>query len=46
MKSNKALRILGLRVIPTDHGGFETFVEHLALYIAKNACIYVRRLYA
>ncbi len=27
------LRILGIRGIPANHGGFETFAEHLALYL-------------
>jgi glycosyltransferase involved in cell wall biosynthesis len=29
----KHLRILGTRGIPAAHGGFETFAEHLALYL-------------
>lgn len=29
----KTLRILGIRGIPAAHGGFETFAEHLALYL-------------
>lgn len=29
----KTLRILGTRGIPAAHGGFETFAEHLALYL-------------
>lgn len=29
----KTLRILGIRGIPASHGGFETFAEHLALYL-------------
>jgi len=33
---NKTLRILGTRGIPAQHGGFETFVEHLAPYLADN----------
>lgn len=30
------LRILGTRGIPAAHGGFETFAEHLALFLAKR----------
>lgn len=29
----KSLRILGIRGIPANHGGFETFAEQLALYL-------------
>ena len=29
----RCLRILGTRGIPASHGGFETFAEHLALYL-------------
>lgn len=29
----KTLRILGIRGIPAAHGGFETFAEHLSLYL-------------
>lgn len=29
----KTLRILGTRGVPAAHGGFETFAEHLALYL-------------
>ncbi|GJL74281.1 DUF1972 domain-containing protein [Nitrosomonas sp.] len=36
MESNKSLRILGTRGVPAQHGGFETFAEHLALYLAEN----------
>lgn len=32
----KVLRILGTRGIPAAHGGFETFAEHLALYLARR----------
>jgi len=32
----KALRILGTRGVPAAHGGFETFAEHLALYLVKQ----------
>jgi glycosyltransferase involved in cell wall biosynthesis len=35
--NDKTLIILGVRGIPATHGGFETFVEHLSLYlIAKG----------
>ncbi|HSY28658.1 MAG TPA: DUF1972 domain-containing protein [Burkholderiaceae bacterium] len=30
---SKQLKILGTRGIPANHGGFETFAEHLALYL-------------
>jgi len=32
----KTLRILGTRGIPAAHGGFETFAEHLALYLVEH----------
>ncbi len=32
----KKLRILGTRGIPAAHGGFETFAERLALYLARK----------
>ncbi|MFB1487559.1 MULTISPECIES: DUF1972 domain-containing protein [unclassified Thiocapsa] len=32
----KRVRILGIRGIPAQHGGFETFAEHLALYLAER----------
>jgi glycosyltransferase involved in cell wall biosynthesis len=32
-RNMKTLRILGIRGIPAAHGGFETFAEHLALYL-------------
>ena len=32
----KTLRILGIRGIPAAHGGFETFAEHLALYLHER----------
>lgn len=32
----KRLRILGIRGIPAAHGGFETFAEHLALYLVSH----------
>lgn len=32
----KKLRILGTRGVPAAHGGFETFAEHLALYLVKR----------
>lgn len=31
----KCVRILGIRGIPAAHGGFETFAEHLALYLLR-----------
>ena len=31
-----ALRILGTRGVPAAHGGFETFAEHLALYLVSR----------
>ena len=30
------LRILGIRGIPANHGGFETFAEHLSLYLVNR----------
>lgn len=30
------LRILGIRGVPAAHGGFETFAEHLALYLVDR----------
>lgn len=35
----KALRILGTRGVPAAHGGFETFAEHLALYLVDHGWI-------
>jgi len=32
----RKLRILGTRGIPAAHGGFETFAEHLALYLVAH----------
>lgn len=32
----RALRILGTRGVPAAHGGFETFAEHLALYLVAQ----------
>ena len=32
----KSIRILGTRGIPANHGGFETFAEHLAPYLVKH----------
>lgn len=34
--SQKTLNILGTRGIPAQHGGFETFAEHLALYLVAR----------
>lgn len=33
---SKNLRILGTRGVPAAHGGFETFAEHLALFLVKH----------
>ena len=33
----KQINILGIRGIPAQHGGFETFAEHLSLYLANNS---------
>lgn len=33
---NKTLRILGTRGVPAAHGGFETFAEHLALFLVAR----------
>jgi glycosyltransferase involved in cell wall biosynthesis len=33
---DKVLRILGVRGIPAAHGGFETFAEHLSLYLVQR----------
>lgn len=30
------LRILGIRGVPAEHGGFETFAEHLSLYLVSR----------
>ncbi|MHB0992536.1 MAG: DUF1972 domain-containing protein [Burkholderiales bacterium] len=32
----KQIMILGTRGVPAAHGGFETFAEHLALYLVKQ----------
>jgi glycosyltransferase involved in cell wall biosynthesis len=34
--NNKKLSILGIRGIPAQHGGFETFAEKFALYLVKK----------
>ena len=34
--TEKTISILGTRGIPAAHGGFETFAEHLALYLVKQ----------
>ena len=34
--AEKKIRILGTRGVPAAHGGFETFAEHLALYLVKQ----------
>lgn len=36
MTNQPRLRILGTRGVPAQHGGFETFAEHLALYLVAN----------
>ena len=36
MPAQRTLRILGIRGIPAAHGGFETFAEHLALYLTRH----------
>ena len=33
---SSVLRIMGTRGVPAAHGGFETFAEHLALYLAAR----------
>jgi glycosyltransferase involved in cell wall biosynthesis len=33
---SNTLRILGIRGLPAAHGGFETFAEHLALYLVDK----------
>lgn len=34
--NKKKIKILGTRGIPANHGGFETFAEHLALYLVQQ----------
>lgn len=34
--TKKTVRVLGIRGVPAAHGGFETFAEHLALYLVKR----------
>jgi glycosyltransferase involved in cell wall biosynthesis len=34
--ATKHVRILGTRGVPAAHGGFETFAEHLALYLIER----------
>lgn len=36
MSEHRTLRILGTRGVPAAHGGFETFAEQLALYLAAR----------
>jgi hypothetical protein len=36
IQSNKHIRILGTRGAPAAHGGFETFAEHLAIYLVRR----------
>lgn len=33
---SRCVRILGTRGVPAAHGGFETFAEHLSLYLVKQ----------
>ncbi|MFB9139779.1 DUF1972 domain-containing protein [Maritalea porphyrae] len=35
-KKQKTLNILGTRGVPARHGGFETFAEHLALFLTQK----------
>jgi len=35
-QSDNSILILGTRGIPAQHGGFETFAEHLALYLVER----------
>ena len=35
-QAEKTLLILGTRGIPASHGGFETFAERYALYLAER----------
>lgn len=34
--NRRTLRILGIRGVPAAHGGFETFAEHLSLYLVRK----------
>lgn len=34
--TTRHIRILGTRGVPAAHGGFETFAEHLALYLVRH----------
>jgi glycosyltransferase involved in cell wall biosynthesis len=34
--TKRTIRILGTRGVPANHGGFETFAEHLALYLVDR----------
>lgn len=36
LRAIPVLRILGTRGVPAAHGGFETFAEHLALYLVSR----------
>lgn len=36
INTKKKLSILGTRGVPAKHGGFETFAENLAIYLAKK----------
>ncbi len=35
-ETKRKLKILGIRGVPAAHGGFETFAEHLAIYLIKR----------
>lgn len=44
--NDKTIRILGTRGVPANHGGFETFAEHLALYLVArgwNVTVYCQQ---
>jgi len=42
IKKNKTIIITGIRGVPAEHGGFETFAEKLALYlISQKWTVYV-----
>jgi glycosyltransferase involved in cell wall biosynthesis len=36
MEQRKSVLILGTRGVPAEHGGFETFAEHLALFLVAR----------
>ncbi|WP_424192356.1 DUF1972 domain-containing protein [Ampullimonas aquatilis] len=46
MNAKKTLRILGIRGVPAEHGGFETFAEYLCLYLVErgwNVIVYCQK---